>query len=99
GMAGYSPRAGGAVCVNCANGALPLARDGLLVIEGLLQRPLAEAHEAGFTERGAREALGVITASYEYHGGFRLRTLASQKKSGPGQRPALKSPQRSRKRR
>jgi len=28
-------------------------------------------------ERGAREALGVITASYEYHGGFRLRTLAS----------------------
>jgi hypothetical protein len=28
------------------------------------------------TGRGAREALGVITASYEYHGGFRLRTLA-----------------------
>jgi len=77
GMAGYSPRAGGAVCVNCANGALPLSRDGLLGIEGLLQRPLAEAHEAGLTERGAREALGVITASYEYHGGFRLRTLAS----------------------
>ena len=77
GLAGYSPRAGGAVCVNCANGALPLSREGLLGIEGLLQRPLAEAHEAGLTERGAREALGVITASYEYHGGFRLRTLAS----------------------
>ena len=45
-------------------------------IEGLLQRPLAEADEAGLSERGAREALGVITASYEYHGGFRLRTLA-----------------------
>jgi hypothetical protein len=27
--------------------------------------------------RAAREALGVVTASYEYHGGFRLRTLAS----------------------
>ena len=77
GLAGYSPRAGGAVCGNCANGALPLSREGLLGIEGLLRRPLAEAHEAGLTSRGAREALGVITASYEYHGGFRLRTLAS----------------------
>ena len=35
-----------------------------------------EAEGAGLSERGAREALGVITASYEYHGGFRLRTLA-----------------------
>jgi DNA repair protein RecO (recombination protein O) len=77
GLAGYSPRAGGAVCLNCANGALPLSREGLLGIEGLLRRPLAEAREAGVTPRAAREALGVITASYEYHGGFRLRTLAS----------------------
>ena len=77
GLAGYSPQAGGAVCEACANGgALPLSRDGLLAIEGLLQRPLAEAEGAGLSERGAREALGVITASYEYHGGFRLRTLA-----------------------
>jgi DNA repair protein RecO (recombination protein O) len=77
GLTGYSPRAGGAVCGNCADGALPLSRDGLLGIEGLLRRPLAEAHEAGLSSRAAREALGVITASYEYHGGFRLRTLAS----------------------
>jgi DNA repair protein RecO (recombination protein O) len=77
GLGGYSPRAGGAVCRNCANGALPLSRDGLLGIEGLLSRPLSEAHEAGVTPRGAREALSVIAASYEYHGGFRLRTLAS----------------------
>jgi DNA repair protein RecO (recombination protein O) len=76
GLAGYSPQAGGAVCEACANGgALPLSREGLVGIEGLLQRPLAEAHEAALTERGAQEALGVITASYEYHGGFRLRTL------------------------
>jgi len=66
----------GAVCQDCANGALPLTRDGLVGIEGLLQRPLADAGDAGLTSRGAREALGVITASYEYHGGFRLRTLA-----------------------
>ena len=78
GLAGYSPKAGGAVCEGCANGAaLPLSREGLTGIEGLLSRPLAEAHAAALTARGARETLGVITASYEFHGGFRLRTLAA----------------------
>ena len=78
GLAGYSPQAGGAVCEACSNGgALPLSREGLLGIEGLLQRPLAEADGAGLTERGAREVLGVVTSSYEYHGGFRLRTLSA----------------------
>ena len=77
GLAGYSARAGGAVCRNCANGALPLSREALLGIEGLLSRPLAEARDEQLSQRAAREALGVITASYEYHGGFRLRTLAS----------------------
>ena len=78
GLAGYSPRAGGAVCQSCADTArLPLSHEGLLGIEGLLQRPLADAAAAGLTQRGAREALGVITASYEYHGGFRLRTLSA----------------------
>jgi len=43
---------------------------------GFVQRPLSEADRADLSERGAREALGVITASYEYHGGFRLRTLS-----------------------
>lgn len=76
GLAGYSPRAGGAVCEACANCALPLSRDGLSGIEGLLSRPLADARAAGLTARGAHEALGVITASYEYYGGFRLRTLS-----------------------
>jgi DNA repair protein RecO (recombination protein O) len=77
GLAGYSPRAGGAVCSDCANGAQPLSRAGLTGIEALLQRPLADAGTAGLSDRGAREALGVITASYEYHGGFRLRTLSA----------------------
>jgi DNA repair protein RecO (recombination protein O) len=77
GLAGYSPRAGGAVCGNCATGALPLTSQGLLGIEGLLRRPLADADDAGLTDLGAREALGVISASYEYHGGFRLKTLSA----------------------
>ena len=34
--------------------------------------PLADAE---ISKRAAREALRVITSSYEYHGGFRLRTL------------------------
>jgi DNA repair protein RecO (recombination protein O) len=76
-LAGYSPKAGGAVCERCANGALRLSPSGLSGIEDLLARPLAEAGEAGLTERAAREALSVITAAYEYYGGFRLRTIAA----------------------
>ena len=45
--------------------------------EKLLREPLDAAHTAGLTERAARDALGVVTASYEYHGGFRLRTLSA----------------------
>jgi DNA repair protein RecO (recombination protein O) len=73
-LAGYSPRAGGAVCVRCGAGALPLSGEGIRGIEALLSSPLADAKIGG---RAAREALGVVTASYEYHGGFRLKTLAS----------------------
>jgi DNA repair protein RecO (recombination protein O) len=73
-LAGYSPQAGGAVCARCAAGALPLTGEGIRGIESLLSSPLAEAQ---ISARAAREALGVVTASYEYHGGFRLKTLAS----------------------
>ena len=52
--------------------AFPAGREG---IERLLSTPLADAAAAGLTDRAAREALAVITASYEFHGGFRLRTL------------------------
>jgi DNA repair protein RecO (recombination protein O) len=76
GLSLYSPRAGGAVCRACANGGgLPLSEEGLAAIDGLLRRPLDGARDTGLTPRGAREALAVITGSYEYHGGFRLRTL------------------------
>jgi DNA repair protein RecO (recombination protein O) len=78
GLAGFSPRAGGAVCSNCANGALPLSANGIAGIEGLLGRPLAQAAGVPLSARAAAEALGVVTASYEYHGGFRLRTLSAR---------------------
>jgi DNA repair protein RecO (recombination protein O) len=79
-LVGYSPRAGGAVCARCAPAteALALAADGVAGIEALLARPLADAANLGLSERAQRDALRVIAASYEYHGGFRLRTLASR---------------------
>ncbi len=78
GLVGYSPRAGGAVCVRCRDETtLALAPEGLTGVESLLQRPLAEARDAGLTPRAARDALAVINSSYEFHGGFRLRTLSA----------------------
>ncbi len=77
-LVGYSPRAGGAVCRRCAEDARPLSPAGLRGIDSLLRRPLAEAHDVRLAPRAAREALGLVTASYEYHGGFRLRTLAAR---------------------
>ena len=76
-LAGYSPRAGGAVCDACATGALALSPEGLGGMDALLRRPLAEAAVAGLSERAARDCLAVISSSYEYHGGFRLRTLSA----------------------
>lgn len=76
-LVGYSPQAGGAVCRACGAGSLALSGAGIDGIETLLREPLAAAHDTGIGDRAARDALGVVTASYEYHGGFRLRTLAS----------------------
>jgi DNA repair protein RecO (recombination protein O) len=76
-IVGYSPRAGGAVCAACASGALTLSAEGLAAVDSFLRRPLAEAADAGATARGSREALSVVSGSYEYHGGFRLRTLSA----------------------
>jgi len=39
--------------------------------------PIADAPAVGLDDRAARDVLAVVTSSYEYHGGFRLRTLAS----------------------
>jgi DNA repair protein RecO (recombination protein O) len=75
-LVGYSPRAGGAVCGGCAaqTEALALSSAGIRAIELLLPSPLADAAIEG---RSARDALRLVQASYEYHGGFRLRTLSA----------------------
>src|SRR5919205_2054545 len=77
-VVGYSPRSGGAVCRSCAADALTLSPAGITAIDGLLRRPLAEAGPVPLNQRSAREALAVITAWYEFHGGFRLRTLSAE---------------------
>jgi DNA repair protein RecO (recombination protein O) len=78
-LVGYSPRAGGAVCRACAGhaNAIGLAAEGIRGIEALLASPLADAAGLGLSERAARDALTVVTTSYEHHGGFRLRTLSA----------------------
>src|SRR5579862_7599186 len=78
-LVGYSPRAGGAVCRACAGQteALGLSTAGIRAIETLLASPLADAGAVEMNERSSRDALRLIQASYEYHGGFRLRTLSA----------------------
>jgi DNA repair protein RecO (recombination protein O) len=75
-LVAFSPEAGGAVCSACEAGAFPISAEGFSGVRGLLERPLAEAAAAGVTDRGRRETLRIVESSYEYHGGFRLRTLA-----------------------
>ena len=67
------------MCGGCASQAeaLALSGDGIRGIEALLAHPLADAVGLGLGERSSRDALRVVTASYEYHGGFRLRTLSA----------------------
>jgi len=74
-LVGFSARAGGAVCRECATGALPVSEAGFLGIRALLERPLAEVREAGIAVDARSQCLRVIEATYEEHGGFRLRTL------------------------
>jgi DNA repair protein RecO (recombination protein O) len=76
-LVGFSARAGGAVCRAHAAGSFGLSSEGIAGIEQLLSTPLQDAADAGLGDRARREALAVVTSSYEEHGGFRLRTLSA----------------------
>jgi DNA repair protein RecO (recombination protein O) len=76
-LVGFSARAGGAVCRSHGTGAFSLSPEGLVGIEQLLSTPLQDASASGLGDRARREALAVVTSSYEEHGGFRLRTLSA----------------------
>jgi DNA repair protein RecO (recombination protein O) len=78
GLVGFLPRAGGAVCAACApSETVDLTPEGVRAALGLVSSPLAEAHGLVLGERASRDALAVVVSSYEFHGGFRLRTLTA----------------------
>ncbi|MSO57602.1 MAG: DNA repair protein RecO [Thermoleophilia bacterium] len=76
-LVAFDPAAGGVVCVGCETGGIALSSDGLAGLSALLRSPLADAPSLGLTQGALREALAVVTGSYEHHAGFRLRTLRS----------------------
>ena len=77
-LVGYLPRSGGAVCAPCApDETVLIAPEGFRGMQALLRSPLADAHGLGLGERALRDTLAVVVASYEFHGGFRLRTLTA----------------------
>ena len=78
GLVGFSPQAGGAVCPGCASGSVPVSPEGFAGMRSLLERPLAGAAAIGIGVPGVSDCLRVIESSYEFHGGFRLRTLAQR---------------------
>jgi DNA repair protein RecO (recombination protein O) len=75
-LIGFSAQAGGAVCAECGVNALQVSPEGFEAIRGYVEHALAEAGEVQASVRARTECLRVIESSYEYHGGFRLRTLA-----------------------
>jgi DNA repair protein RecO (recombination protein O) len=77
-LVGFSAPAGGGVCGRCEAGAAPVAADTFAGVRGLLERPLVESGAVPMAGRNGREALRMIESLYEYHGGFRLRTLAAR---------------------
>ena len=77
-LVGYLPSAGGAVCSACAlTETVHLTPEGVRGIHALLTHPLGDAHGLALGARARRDALDVVIAAYEFHGGFRLRTLTA----------------------
>ena len=77
-LIGYLPDAGGAVCRACARpGTIGLSSEGIAGMEALLRARHADAASVPLGPQAAREVLAVLGASYEHHGGFRLRTVSA----------------------
>jgi len=76
-LVSYHAAAGGAACAGCDRSGIALSPEGVQGMRVLLRSPLAAAPEAGLGDGARREALAVVTASYEHHGGFRLKTLSA----------------------
>jgi DNA repair protein RecO (recombination protein O) len=75
-LVAFSAAAGGGVCERCSQGAPRVSAEAFLAIRALLEQPLAAAPATPIPPPAAREVLRVIEGVHEFHGGFRLRTLA-----------------------
>ena len=76
-LVSFRAAAGGGACAGCDPGGIALSPEGVAGMRLLLHSPLAAAPAAPLGEKAEREALAVVTASYEHHGGFRLKTLTA----------------------
>jgi DNA repair protein RecO (recombination protein O) len=76
-LVAFVPSAGGGACVACDPGGISLSPEGVHGMRLLLHSPIAAASTAGLGDRAQRDALAVVTASYEHHGGFRLKTVSA----------------------
>jgi DNA repair protein RecO (recombination protein O) len=77
GLTAFLPQAGGVVCEACDRSGILLSPEGLRGLAELLGATIADAPAHALGDRAARDVLAVVTSSYEYHGGFRLRTLSA----------------------
>jgi recombinational DNA repair protein (RecF pathway) len=78
GLVGYLASAGGAVCSPCApDETVFLSPEGFRAMHALIWSPLSDALGLALGERALRDTLAVVVASYEFQGGFRLRTLTA----------------------
>ena len=75
-LVGFVASAGGGACEGCDPGGIALSPEGVHGMRVLLHSPIAAAAGAGLGDRARRETLAVVTASYEHHGGFRLKTCS-----------------------
>ena len=76
-LVAFLPASGGGACGACDPGGISLSPGGVHGMRLLLHSPIAAAATAGLDERAQRDAHAVVTASYEHHGGFRLKTAAA----------------------
>lgn len=77
-LVAFVPAAGGGACGGCDPAGIALSPEGVHGMRVLLHSPIAAAATAGLDARAQRDAHAVVTASYEHHGGFRLKTVATQ---------------------
>ncbi len=76
-LVAFLPSSGGGACGACDPGGIAMSPGGVHGMRLLLHSPIAAAATAGLDERAQRDAHAIVTASYEHHGGFRLKTVTT----------------------